>query len=607
MIMKKLIIAFLTLFTSLANINKPVVAHADSPYIETTSPLSDLLSDQEFAERYNSGMYLTNSTADIQLIRFSEYAFDSQYSENFGLYLYIYNPNPLRNFIADDRNEIELNTSINAYSNSYSTYKLSLISKENSGTYLNKFYKFKINIDKEFYDSLNKEERHYNIASIELLESGRANATDFTIGSHFVYSGYAKGMGGSGDYTLHCETEKFDVIEIRNLGKGYYRTATNSQGIGHHTDMFYVYYYIPTQFLENYGKLIKMHCEYYKVPIVYYNVAKQYQNANIKDSFFNRNWLEYTTSSGDKKITNGDTVANLLTDKLYVTDDVDTRISAEEIESCYDINSKKIFGVNAHTDEFYNDIELCNDNEDQLIDLLSYGDESDDSDFTKWWNSIFHSIDTSWHSITNLKPIEEIKEKCANDGSTYTIAKEDVESFNKYYDDNKSNGQMYLFRFSTAEVWTSDLVNGTISRTIPIGGSGGTASQIEMNTKIGNYFEATAIIDFDVIDMTFLKNGVESIVPVTMSPVNIFTESPSAKDDVDNSWWLYIVIAIVLLILLIILAPQLILMLIKALAKGIVYLFKGLIVLLKLPFKLINLLFKKSRKKKRKKANNYDW
>lgn len=108
-------------------------------------------------------------------------------------------------------------------------------------------------------------------------------------------------------------------------------------------------------------------------------------------------------------------------------------------------------------------------------------------------------------------------------------------------------------------------------------------------------------LDFDIIDLTFTKNGVETVIPVIMSPMDIAADGTSplitTKDGI--SWWkiiLGIIAFFVIVILLLKFAPAVVYVIGKVIA---------------FPFKCIGALFKgmgnsikRRREKKAEKADN---
>ena len=101
-------------------------------------------------------------------------------------------------------------------------------------------------------------------------------------------------------------------------------------------------------------------------------------------------------------------------------------------------------------------------------------------------------------------------------------------------------------------------------------------------------------LNFDIIELTFAKEGKYTVIPVVNNPIDIYNDITLPK--VENPWgWLETLIAIILVVLLIIVLW--VTGLLPAVVKGIVW-------LLILPFGLIGKLFKAIFKKIRKRPAN---
>ena len=95
-------------------------------------------------------------------------------------------------------------------------------------------------------------------------------------------------------------------------------------------------------------------------------------------------------------------------------------------------------------------------------------------------------------------------------------------------------------------------------------------------------------LDFDIIDVTMTKNGVDTVIPVVMSPVDLAADAtPPVITNEDGPDWLLIILAVLLLILLLVL-----------LWPFLPYVIKFVIWLISLPFKAIAALVKAVRKRK---------
>ena len=116
------------------------------------------------------------------------------------------------------------------------------------------------------------------------------------------------------------------------------------------------------------------------------------------------------------------------------------------------------------------------------------------------------------------------------------ISELDYEDFKSFYEANKENNRIYLFRFDTSEYISSELVE--LSRE---------GDQIDTNA----YFCKEKIyLDFDIIDITVTKNGEEFVIGCVMSPIDIIpstTPPPITTSDMPD-WWIPALITEIVLI-----------------------------------------------------------
>ena len=89
-------------------------------------------------------------------------------------------------------------------------------------------------------------------------------------------------------------------------------------------------------------------------------------------------------------------------------------------------------------------------------------------------------------------------------------------------------------------------------------------------------------LDFDIIDVTFTKDNVDTVIPVVMSPVDLAADGDTTlfPTDDNNDWWKIVLAVLAVILLCILLAPIL------------PYIIQFIVWLVLLPFKAIGALFK---------------
>lgn len=142
-----------------------------------------------------------------------------------------------------------------------------------------------------------------------------------------------------------------------------------------------------------------------------------------------------------------------------------------------------------------------------------------------FWQKVFGQVTTSnqesFKGIDAIKVIDpqDVEKKTPTEVSdSYYISERDAINFKNYCKAHKDKATIYIMRFAISEYWR----------------------QPTYITKLGEYREnnegyfaqETAYLDFDILDFEYVKNDKSYIVPVSMSPIDIFSEfTPPPKYD----------------------------------------------------------------------------
>ena len=154
--------------------------------------------------------------------------------------------------------------------------------------------------------------------------------------------------------------------------------------------------------------------------------------------------------------------------------------------------------------------------------------------------------------------------------NTLFINPDDVETFKNYYNSVKDDCEVFLFRYAVTDYWAEDLSVFEINS-----GEYGTH-----HDGVGELRQGTQFFDFDILEFTFNKEGVYTVIPVVSSPIDhISGYTPSVEPD-DLDWWKILLAVLALIVLLIIFMPIL------------PYVIKAIVWVILLPFKLIGWIFK---------------
>lgn len=233
---------------------------------EQNNVLDDLESATFGGESLDLSLYNFDESKNVQIVSFVEfcYSFQSDNQQDYGLYVYIYNPRGYDFTKNQSLNKIQFRAGVND-SLHYNKYPLKYLNRSEKAGFEGLFYKFKIVLTetqrKAILAQLNSTERIYEVTGVELYSSG-ANATEYKISNTYYYSGYAEGYGSSSASrnTLKCRSEGLDLSLSLEVHPVQYRPKGSSGGDPNTQDILYsVYFSIPNTIINEYGGLSAVH------------------------------------------------------------------------------------------------------------------------------------------------------------------------------------------------------------------------------------------------------------------------------------------------------------------------------------------------------------
>lgn len=649
-----IVMVICTVFTAV----QPTVAHAAEIGIsyDNTNVLDDLNSSTVNGEPFDIKDYPFDESKEVRIISFVEYCYSYKANmlDNYGLYLYVYNPKGL-NIDTDSRqNKVQMATSYGSdgVPNSYTKFNLQFCSTIEQGNYKHLFYKFKV-VDKEvngktFAQRVNSNERRYDISGIELLTYGKQNATEYGVGGTYVFTGYAEGYGPdeNAKSNLNCVVEDLETLEL-TVHHTNFRTNVSSLGEDHYNEVNTVYFSVPERIFETYGNLQKIRAEWweYKTKMAavtsnqtFYNQLLQYIGTDVGE--YDSSVPVYLYSGYEGRASTGIGVPTYHDFYWAYNMDMSTKHSAigTVTEICYYDKLSNIMpyafyspavGVDSvfsflYSDPIAGDVDStqvqewiynysnnlgngyidCNGRQiskdlfedtvdegrtmgynDKTIDLSDTFDLNSYDSNHSWWDKLW-DYGFSWPATDgdykDVSPIYIVKPadltgSNSNISTNLLVNEDDVAHLKEFYDKEVANGNIVvLFRFANTDYYCAPAFAPHVSY-LP-----------DTDTYVA---QQTVFFDFDIIELTFNKDGVYHVIPVVSSPtdiVNGFTAPP-----VQFQWWKVILAVIMLILLVIILWPIL------------PYIINGIWWLICLPFKAISALFKSIKKshKKRKDFN----
>ena len=519
------------------------------------------------------------------------YSYRANLQDDYALYLYFYNPQALNIDATSNQNKVVMAVEYDNYPitqdsapTAYETFDLAFCSRS-TGDYENLFYKFRV-VDHEsadgktVLDRVNSNGRRYDISEVLLKTVGQDNATAYGVGGTYYFTGYAKGYGSdvNAESTLTCDVLDLETVELE-VRSTFFRTQSSSLGAGHQNQLNTVYFGVPDELLDKYGKLQRVKAEWYEYktkPIFIttnnaaYNNFKKYIGKYIGESY--NSDLEYGLGFGYKKQAQTDTfsegynvrnktgvefepvVSNYINTIYYifqndkieagetvVTDKAlkqyikdygsgtaqlpikDGTISADLFEDDIDEN-RKIDNEHGKIQKGFSYYEIdANDK----FDMLSYNESH------SFWDKLFDygifSKDTTDDTYKALTPIyavtaADLQKDADALSSSLLIDKTDVADFKAYAVAAEAKGQTtHLFRFAQTDYFAATGRTTTGKRDAVYGYAGKPNSAM--------WARQTVFFDFTVISLTFSKDGVYKVIPAVSSPIDVINDVTGSTND----------------------------------------------------------------------------
>lgn len=603
-IIKKTVYVFAALFFSLLVCFQsiPIKVFAEISMTYDSSAIEDDLQDVDITK------YPKNESGKPTFVRFMEYCYSTRpfLAETYGLYLYVYNPT-----------EQEVNTSGNNVANMAVAYdsdgepsaytNVALTFLDCTDNY--RFYKFKVK-DSAAYLTLAQEyanthdgKRRYDVAGVQLWYADGTIVVDGSVEKTYFFEGFAQGCGADdkAESTLTCNSETLETLPLDVHATHYRPEGTNGKNEYTQDSLHSVYFAVPNKYIEKYGEMVAVHATWLNAvlkPVLVtgnqeaYAAIKEYLGVTLpsyEGVSYGAGTLKYHTDDlpyvyyGAHK----DDVASKFTygfgynvvqingsyefiqdsygydmDSLYMLFN-----SGDEIDSAdsYTVTSKALQAeMLASAEKYGGDLiqgasgvyssAIFESVDNEYIDKTIWRDE--ESKLTSevigpsWWDKLWGITTTS--TFDGIKAIYAVQESditydSAIDCANLYISEADYTDFVDFYDDNQDDSTVYLFRYQISDYVAQEatLYEPTTTSNVPW-------KKIDTNAY---FFQETVNLNFEVIDVTFEANGVETIIPVVMTPIDIVhsgtppVNTTSDKEE-DPYAWLRTLLAIVVLLLL---------------------------------------------------------
>ena len=593
----------------------PVYAETENRFDYTY--IEDDLKGEDGSEEWKELPFVKDATPSLYLFAeycYSENALIR--AEKYGLYVYVYNPGAYTINRAG-ANAIQLATSYGADGEPNDFEKFPLKYCDNtSGEFDKLIYKFRVlGIEQILSNVVPMDEkngkRRYDITGIELQTGEAKLPVDYDVSWTYYFSGYAKGCSGNNDEsTLTVERKDLETVELELKHANYRHDFIGNIA----DDLNTVYFSVPEKYFTKYGNLQKIKAEWYEYKTSYqfvtsdldcynrlYNfigvdIGRHTDLETLPDRVF---WEESSNGlSGDYikasfcKGYNGEVEAlnptggedrwhygvyeaisrmDWLFPRSGVTTRNDYKVPRADVIKYMDWYSSdplsssqnKILGKYAEN-LFVDSIDedriqyLANpaDKRGYVSREIDAGDERNLIQIkdNSWWYELWHGIETENVPFSPIVDLTEDKAKIlAMDAnlfaSTYLIGSQDKDQVFADVKAMLEEGEHpILFRFAVTDYYASTARFDTAGDRYGIGDL-----LIAMSDQDGYVAQQTVFLNFDIITLTFRKDGKEKPIGVVASPIDIINGLDPPDDlDVPKGCNIGAVIAYIILAILIV-------------------------------------------------------
>lgn len=621
--------------------------------IQTSFEQTEVLKDLEGAtiggKKFDIADYPHNSNGKPQLLTFVEFCY-SYYAEktDYALYAYVYNPQDIAFDMDTERNKIQL-----AYGNrtSYTKFPLQFIKYSETAGYEGRFYKFKVKLtDSErtnVLKALEQNSRVYKISGVEL--SVKNKVTEYACGQTYTYSGYALGYGSELATTdsLSCTVDGFDTYVELEVNHTVYR-AKGDYYNGEQSQLNSCYFRIPNKFFTDYGELTEIACEWYEYftkPVLVTEDSYTYNKINAlhgkntdtlsddtyflfnvfwensKTSWFSKSGISDWTSNYGYEVGDSYRWGFLWSSGAEVIyDDFDSfaaafytgggscedyAINGKDLKEKLLENSSKLgspYIHGAYSKALFEDYAQAGRKLGYNRKEIKATDKFDifwNYTTKSLWQKIFtgeQDVDTVYESLDAIVTVKDsdLTGNNAEIAERLKIAESDVDALKAEHNKAKAKSEtVVLFRYSSTKYFSAPCVSSYCSKSNIDGGKTLVKNNAEKwNSGDFNAYvcQETVYLDFDIISLTYTKDGVETVIPVVSSPQDVISGLIPPLEDpfADGLEWWQILLGVIGLIFIIWLLIKLLPLIVYGVGKVVA-----------LPFKGIAAIFKSSKRRRK--------
>lgn len=593
--------------------------------------------DEDMAD-INVLLYPKNLFGSPRVIMVQEYCYTVRKNliEYYALYVYVYNPTETE--IETDKNNVvnmAVSYGTDGKPSSYENVKLIYLDKNAN----NRFYKFKIEnplrfleIEKSYMEKHGK--RRYDIAGIQLYHIDGTDSIDNTIATTYYFTGFGEGCGAdyNAESTLECNEEVLETLSLTVTPTQFRPGNTNGKDAYTRDSLHSVFFSVPNKNLEESGGLWGFKAEWldavlkpalvtgnqdaYTAILDYlgkdigthiddlaYSYVGNYSLYGISPGQYLSGYCRYNydilSATANWPYKDTDNTWGIIS-SLYL---MFYSGSAENSADSYVVSSEEIIAkakesVSKYGGELVNDKYSKNIFESVASEYTVVELNNDDNEFNlesgtltkNFWQKLFGGTTyvPDEDEFDHLKVVVPVTSQDISDLSdeevsdTFCVGLCDVSALRKAVEKAESNDEtVHLLRYQVTDYKAieADLLKAVTVLTK-------NWDRVDTNAY---FFQETVNLDFEVIELKFKKEDDITIIPIVMSPIDIFPSADppvvTTNDSKGCKNLMQVIFGVVgVLLLLIILKPIL------------PYIVQGVVWIITLPFKAIKKLINGSKK-----------
>ena len=576
--------------------------------MDSSNVMDDLEGSTIDGVPFDIANYAFDENKQTQVILFAEYCYSyySNRQSNYGLYVYVWNPQGLSYNFRSVRNSITLSSEGESYEK-YSLYYLDQSEGEGrDGLFIKFRVAFSEEEERELLESLTKESRIYRVGELELVQEGAQNASAYAVGKEYRFSGFAAGYGSdpNAQSTLTCTEIPVKTLSLEVHSTFYRPEGTNGKNEYTQDSLHSVYFAVPKEVIEEYGSMSAVHAVWLDAVLApalvtgngsAYEAISAYLGQDIGE---NAAGLGYAYVGNAEYVVTGTAGTEMLwgwtgsygynlpsawmglggsgssneigrtVSPLYL---LFSSGSGQNSADSYVVSSEQIREKLAECTQKYGG-ELVNEKYSRVL-FDEVAEEFTDINISVGYEYDLRSEvlgDSWWEKLLGVTHdqsdrFDGIPAICAvSDGDfVYTggeidaaatcknlyIAEQDLADFREFYEENKDDSVVYLFRYQVSDYIASEatlfrpdsLIKGVWNK------------QDDTNAY---FFQETLNLDFDVIDVTFTSDGTDTVMPAVSSPIDVIPDATppvNTTEDGGVPWWAYVILVVGELIVLLVL------------------------------------------------------